>query len=89
MPKLVCVKCEVELEPVTTGTTVVETASFGIYKVWHADTWQCPHCGTEIVAGFAKEPIRDDHYAPDFSAWAEQFIASSRRVVYDREVSDG
>ncbi len=85
MPKLVCVKCHCELRPETNGTTVIETAEFGPYKVWDFDTWKCPGCGVEIVAGFNVQPMRQDHYAPDFAGWLENVIAKSRRVEYDNE----
>ena len=85
MPKLVCVKCQTELKPETSGTTVVEMASFGPYKVWAADTWKCPGCGIEIVGGFADLPLRQDHYAKDFAAWLDNCLATAQRVVYDHE----
>lgn len=89
MPKLVCVKCHCELEPETNGTLVIETASFGVYKVWFADTLKCPGCGVEIVAGFANGPIRQDHYAEDFDDWLEEVKAKARRIEYDNEKPGG
>lgn len=85
MSKLVCVKCECELRPETNGTTVVETASFGPYKIWDADTWKCPGCGMEVVSGFGNNPVREDHYAEDFKPWLETYLGNSRRIVYDNE----
>lgn len=85
MLKLVCVKCQCELRPETNGTVVIETASFGPYKVWNADTFKCPGCGVEIVAGFPSQPQRQDHWREDFTAWLENVIAKARRVVYDNE----
>jgi hypothetical protein len=85
MPKLVCTHCQCELVCETSGTTVIEMASFGPYKVWDADTWKCPGCGVEIVAGFANIPVRQDHYADDFPAWLEQLKENAKRIVYDYE----
>ena len=85
MTKLVCVTCHCELQPETNGTVVIETASFGPYKVWMADTLKCPGCGVEIVAGFADSPIRSDHYATDFDAWLQKVMATAERVEYDHE----
>ena len=85
MPKLVCVTCQCELKPETNGTVVVETASFGPYKVWNADTWKCPGCGVEIVAGFCQQPIRQDHYADDFKVWLGSVLRTAERVEYDNE----
>ena len=85
MPKLVCVNCQTELKAECNDTIVVETASFGPYKVWSADLWKCPGCGFEIVAGFANIPIRQDHYMPDFPEWLEKEITYHERVIYDNE----
>lgn len=85
MPKLVCVQCHCELKCETSGTTVIETASFGPYKVWTADTWKCPGCGVEIVAGFANMPLREDHYKRDFGPWLENVKTTARRIEYDNE----
>jgi predicted RNA-binding Zn-ribbon protein involved in translation (DUF1610 family) len=85
MPKLVCTKCQTELRIETNETLVIETASFGPYKVWNADTWKCPDCGVEIVAGFGDNPIRQDHYADDFPVWLEKVMGFFKKVVYDHE----
>jgi len=84
MPKLVCKKCETELKPTHNGTLVIETASFGPYKVWSADTWKCPGCDVEIVAGFANNPLRE-HYTEDFPAWLEKAKTAAGEIVYDNE----
>ena len=89
MPKLVCVTCHCELKPETSGTTVIETANFGVYKVWNADTWKCPGCGVEIVAGFAKLPLREDHFEADFPEWLERVKSTARRIEYDNEYPSG
>lgn len=85
MPKQVCVKCEVELKPETNGVVVIETASFGVYKVWFADAWKCPVCGVEIVSGFANKPLRQDHFAEDFPEWLERVKKEAVRIIYDNE----
>ena len=85
MPKLVCVTCQTELKPETNDTVVIETASFGPYKVWNADTWKCPGCGVEIVAGFPEMPLRQDHYSDDFPEWLDNVKTKATRVEYDHE----
>lgn len=85
MPKPVCVKCQTEFWPKTNGVLVIETASFGPYKVWSADLWKCPGCATEIVSGYSDHPIRQDHYAPDFPEWLEHEKSLSPRVIYNNE----
>jgi hypothetical protein len=69
------------MRPETNDTTVIEYATFGPYKAWLADVWKCPGCAVEIVTGFGAEPIRADHYHPDFPAWLAGCVAHSRRVV--------
>ena len=85
MPKLVCTKCETELRPSHNGTLVIETASFGPYKVWASDCWKCPGCGFEVAAGFSDQPIRQDHYCADFPKWLEHEKSIASRIVYDNE----
>ena len=59
MPKLTCVKCNIDLRPETNGVKVVELMNKDteIYKIWHADLWKCPTCQVEIVGGFAQQPL--------------------------------
>lgn len=85
MPKLVCVKCQTELKPLINGITLIEMAEFGPYKVWAADTWKCPGCGTEIVSGFSHQPLRQDHWEGDFLEWLEGVKKRAPAVVYDYE----
>lgn len=85
MPNMVCTKCQVALKPVDNDTVVIETASFGPYKVWNADTLKCPKCGIEIVAGFGQKPIREDHFAPDFQEWLEKTKSIRSRVQFWNE----
>ena len=85
MPKMVCVNCHVELKPEANGILLIETASFGVYKVWSADVWKCPKCEIEIVAGFGNQPIREDHYKEGFPVWLEKMKSHAERIEYDNE----
>ncbi|OGO11453.1 MAG: hypothetical protein A2Y53_00100 [Chloroflexi bacterium RBG_16_47_49] len=89
MSKLVCVNCEVEYRAKTNGVLVIETASFGAYKVWQADLLECPVCLNKIVGGFANIPLRQDHYKPDFPEWLEKAKQEAPLVIYDNEVRRG
>jgi hypothetical protein len=84
MAKLVCVACEIELMPEVNGTLVIETASFGPYKVWDADTWKCPKCGVEVVTGFGQRPLME-HFEDGFVEWPEDKKAQAKKIVYDNE----
>ncbi len=62
----VCVKCQVELRPKTNGIAAIEMASFGPYKIWMADTWECPVCKWMGILGFSSHPIAE-HFEPRFA----------------------
>ena len=87
MPKLVCTTCSTELKIESNDVLVVETAGDPRhpYKVWNSDLWKCPGCGFEVAAGFATQPVRQDHYAADFLQWLEEFKTKYKHVVYDHE----
>ena len=55
MPQAVCVNCEIFLKPKKNGVMAVTTIGCREdrpYEVYHADLWECPKCGVEIVLGF-------------------------------------
>jgi hypothetical protein len=82
--KAVCVNCQTELRPKQNGVYVIEMASFGPSKFWHADLWACPGCGFEIVGGFASQPIAE-HYQPQFDEHIARARKHGERVIYDYE----
>jgi predicted RNA-binding Zn-ribbon protein involved in translation (DUF1610 family) len=87
MPKLVCVKCEVELKPETNGVRVAEMFNHNtqVYKVWSADKWKCPICGVEVVAGFGNYPLME-HFEGDIDIFLQKAIESGLEVIHDKEV---
>ena len=80
MRKAVCVPCQREYRPETNETYVVEMASFGPYKIWMADTWQCPQCHHQIVSGFGMNAIKE-HYQEGFTDLLEE-LKETKRVEY-------
>ena len=70
MPAPTCVQCELGLERIKSGVFLVE--HFDIpprpYKVWHADLWRCPQCMTQIVSGYAQDPLME-HFEQGFNEW--------------------
>ena len=84
MPKLVCTKCETELYPKKNEVYVVETASFGPYKLWSADLWECKGCGFQIVSGFGNNPIAE-HYQRGFAELLKNLEESGSTIFYDNE----
>lgn len=87
MPKLVCVKCQVELKPEHNGVKVVELfqKNEAIYKIWNADKWKCPKCKFEVVAGFGAQPLME-HYEGDIKAFLEELRVKGDEIIYDKEV---
>lgn len=66
-----CINCKVRYKTIKQGVTVEETAVFGSYKLWEADLKECPKCGHQIVAGFAKENFAE-HYQEGYKEKLEQ-----------------
>ena len=85
MPKMVCVKCEVEFKPETNGVKVLELMNHNqdVYKIWDTDKWKCPICGTEVIAGFAQAPLAE-HFENGFKEFLLK-IRKNNEVVYDLE----
>lgn len=85
MPKMVCIKCELQLKPETNGVVVSELFmdDTQVYKVWEADLWKCPGCGMEVIAGFADNPIAE-HFEQEkmVTAWARIEVAKQRGEHY-------
>lgn len=79
MPKPVCVKCQcffrpkqndyavVEAMPIATPARIgkMEPEKWKPYKLWNADLWECPCCGTQIVVGFGRTPVAE-HFQEGF-----------------------
>ena len=62
MPVIVCVSCEVQFRPEKNGVFVEECRGYDEdYKIWHADRYECPVCGVQIIAGFGNKPVVE-HY---------------------------
>lgn len=78
MPAVVCVKCQrffrpkkngvvwEEGKPWETGKEPFREEGWSSYKLWKADLWSCPGCGTEIITGHAQMPFAE-HYQPDYA----------------------
>ena len=83
----VCVKCEMEYKVKKMGISVIEMASFGAYKIWGADLFECPKCHNQIVAGFSEKAA--EHFEKGFQEYLEQvtengnFILLKEHIFYD------
>lgn len=60
MPKIVCVKCHLDYQPLRIGVQVVDMGFDppAPYRILNGDALICPGCGHRIIAGF---PL-DGHY---------------------------
>ena len=86
--KLVCPKCECEFRPEKNGVGVIETASFGPYKLWRADLWECQGCQSQVIAGFSGngiDPIAE-HFESDFQRELEHIKTGKAGFFYDNEI---
>ncbi len=85
MPRLICVKCQVEF---CREQSVYVVEMFNQppepYNVWCADLWTCDVCKSEIVSGFASRPIKE-HFEDGFTDWLEREKQGCRRIIYDYE----
>jgi wobble nucleotide-excising tRNase len=63
VPKPMCKKCNIAFRRESTEVRVIETflEDNRPYKIWNADLFECPKCGTEIVADFANKPLACHH----------------------------
>ena len=73
--KIAC--CGAFMTVKTQGISVLELASFGPYKLWSADAYECKICGTVVAAGFAERAYAE-HYQPDFQMQLERAKASDK-----------
>lgn len=87
MPKMVCVKCEVEFKCEKNGVKVAEmfNKNQAVYKVWNADKWKCPMCGMEVVAGFANQPMME-HFEGDINKFLTEVKNRGGEIIHDKEL---
>jgi hypothetical protein len=60
----VCAKCNQQMKPLKNGVCVEEHASFGLYRIWMADAYECEQCGATVITGFAEYPLWDHFMGP-------------------------
>jgi len=63
----VCVECRLAMRPLKNGVVVEEMSDSESYKLWLADSWKCPSCGSRVITGFAREPL-SEHFMPTHQA---------------------
>ena len=85
MPRPLCVKCQVEYWPAKNDIVVEEMASFGSYKLWCADLWECPKCHHQIISGYGNSAYAE-HWQADF--WTKLANARKRGTYLCFEYKD-
>jgi hypothetical protein len=64
---VLCAECGRFMVVTGVGVTVEElTDTQDAYKLWKADLFQCPDCGRETIAHFARGPYAE-HYQSDYA----------------------
>ena len=86
MPKIICQTDLIQFQPHENGVYVVDMCGDPPhpYKVWHADTWQCPICHQVVAAGFGQTPLRE-HYENGFDEWFAKIKASGETIIVNYE----
>ena len=65
-PGYACVPCQTYFRPRKNDIRMLETYDDGRpYKVWCADLWECPDCGTQVILGYGQRPIAEQ-FESDF-----------------------
>ncbi len=78
MRGLACVPCGKFFRIVKNGFIVEEgmpnerDGTWGPYKLWRADLYICPSCGTKVVTGFAANPFAE-HFEDRYKEQAEKY----------------
>lgn len=86
MPKIICTRCQTQMEIESQGVYVVEMFNTPPqpYKIWHADLWKCCGCQAEVVSGFGQQALAE-HFEEDFPALLESINHTSHRVFFSYE----
>ena len=89
MPKMICAKDQTELRPKKNGVYLVETfqPDRKPYRIWSADLWICPECGSEIISGFSGQGLTPiaEHFEENFMEIFQQAINSKQPMYYSHE----
>jgi DNA-directed RNA polymerase subunit RPC12/RpoP len=54
-----CAKCQIEMRPKQNGVGAEAMSVNGPLSYTNADLIECPSCGVQILAGFARRPLID------------------------------
>jgi hypothetical protein len=69
---IICVKCELQYQPVKIGAAVQTMTEDGPYQLFSADRLECPGCG-HAIARSAADPIAEHFQGQVFRDWADGY----------------
>lgn len=86
MMKPICAPCRRFFRPKKNGVFFIEGAptynnapvglgepeSWGPYKLWMGDLWECPDCHAEIIVGAGLGPVAE-RYMPQFDELVKKY----------------
>ena len=77
MKPVVCVQCRLFFKVKKNGVAIEEgmprgDGTWGPYKLWQGDLWECVGCGAQIVRGFGRQAIAE-HFEPRYATTAHTF----------------
>ena len=76
MRRPICVNCNLELRVKKNSVGVETMTTDGPCQYFHADLWECPECGLQIISGFGAKPIVE-HYQPNYA----EYIAAEKQLT--------
>lgn len=83
MPRITCVKCEIEMSPKKNDVPFLETTGLEKkpYRLWSADLWWCELCGAQVVHGYSKKPLMES-FQKGFDDYLMAEVERSGGVIY-------
>ena len=84
MPKITCVKCNVDYLIKENGVAAIDMAYDPPqpYRVTGADRWECPCCGAQVLAGFANVGV--EHFYDNFAGVVAQAFHGPHVIIFER-----
>jgi hypothetical protein len=88
MPPLACVDCGIPFRCDRNGVLVIfrDAGDGRPYKVYDADRWRCPACGTLVLSGYGKEPRVIDEGQPEFLATVAALMQEADMIGRPRPI---
>ena len=91
-PGYACADCKTYLRPRKNEIHVLQTMDDEgtPYKIWHADLWECPDCGHQVILGYGQQHVAE-HYEEGFAQELDDVthtILGNPKVLPDRDAEE-